>query len=75
MDIQFLSVDNALEIHAETIAIEGGSAGIRDKALLDSAMAMPKQQFGGHYLHEDLAAMAAAYLYHLCANHSFVDGN
>ena len=36
---------------------------------------MPRQSYGGHYLHDDLAAMAAAYLFHICGNHPFVDGN
>lgn len=36
---------------------------------------MPRQQFGGEFLHEDLAAMAAAYLFHIAQNHPFVDGN
>lgn len=36
---------------------------------------MPRQQFGGGYLHEDLAAMAAAYLFHIAQNHPFIDGN
>lgn len=73
--IRFLSVANALLIHEETIVIEGGSSGIRDMALLESAMAMPMQQFGEQYLHADLPAMAGAYLFHLCCNHPFVDGN
>lgn len=50
-------------------------AGIRDVGLLESAVAMPQSQFGGQYLHHGLAAMAAAYLFHLCQNHAFVDGN
>ena len=36
---------------------------------------MPQQQFGGQYLHEGLAAMAAAYLFHIAQNHAFHDGN
>ena len=74
-DIIFLSVDNVLLLHADTIEIDGGSHGVRDHGLLDAAVAMPRQQFGGEYLHEDLAAMAAAYLFHIAQNHPFVDGN
>ena len=74
-DIIFLSVDDVLLIHRDTIDIDGGSQGVRDYGLLDAAVAMPRQQFGGAYLHEDLAAMAAAYLFHLARNHPFVDGN
>ena len=73
--VRFLSVDNVFRIHEETIACEGGAGGIRDLGLLTSAVAMPRQRFGGKYLHPDLSAMAAAYLYHLCVNHPFVDGN
>ena len=72
---RFLSADNILHLHACTIAGEGGRDGIRELALLESAVLMPQQRFGGVYLHPDLPAMAAAYLYHLCSNHPFVDGN
>lgn len=71
----FLSVDNVLYMHSDTIRIEGGNDGVRDVALLESAVLMPQQQFGGDYLHHGLAAMAAAYLYHIARNHPFVDGN
>ena len=73
--LRFLSVGDVLELHRETIDIEGGSHGIRDLGLLESAVGMPQQSFGGVFLHEDLTAMAAAYLYHLSGNHPFVDGN
>ena len=43
--------------------------------MLESAVATPAQQFGGGYLHEDIPAMAAAYVFHICMNHAFVDGN
>jgi death-on-curing protein len=74
-DTQFLSVDDVLAIHEDTVANEGGSAGLRDFGLLEAAVMMPRQQFGGAYLHDDLAAMAAAYLFHIASNHPFVDGN
>ena len=73
--VRFLSVKNVLSIHADTIAEEGGSAGLRDPGLLESAVAMPQATFEGAYLHSGLAAMAAAYLFHLCRNHAFIDGN
>ena len=73
--VTFLSVDDVLLLHADTIDIDGGSHGVRDHGLLDAAVAMPRQQFGGAFLHEDLAAMAAAYLFHIAQNHPFVDGN
>jgi death-on-curing protein len=48
---------------------------MRDRSLLESAIGMPAQQFGGQYLHEDVPAMAAAYAFHICMNHPFIDGN
>jgi death on curing protein len=74
-DITFLSVDDVLLLHTDTIDIDGGSHGVRDHGLLDAAVAMPRQQFGGEYLHEDLPAMAAAYMFHIAQNHPFIDGN
>ncbi|MBT3296937.1 MAG: type II toxin-antitoxin system death-on-curing family toxin [Verrucomicrobia bacterium] len=71
----FLSVDNVLYMHSDSMRTEGGCDGVRDLALLESAVMMPQQQFGGEYLHHGLAAMAAAYLYHIACNHPFVDGN
>jgi len=73
--IIFLSVDDVLLLHADTIDSDGGSHGLRDHGLLDAAVAMPRQQFGGQFLHEGLAAMASAYLFHIAQNHPFVDGN
>ena len=75
MTPRFLSVDNVVELHRRTIEREGGAAGIRDSGLLESAVTAPRQTFGGEYLHPDVSAQAAAYLYHLVKNHPFVDGN
>lgn len=74
MTSSFLSVDDVLLLHTDTIDTDGGSHGVRDHGLLDAAVAMPRQQFCGQYLHEDLAAMAA-YMFHIAQNHLFVDGN
>ncbi len=74
-DIRFLSVDDVLAIHEDTIDHEGGPPGILDLGLLISAVMMPQQKFAGEYLHKGLAAMAAAYLYHIAQNHAFHDGN
>ena len=73
--IRFLSLENVLKIHADTLAMEGGHPGVRDVGLLQSALAMPSATYGGPYLHDGLAAMAAAYLFHICQNHAFFDGN
>lgn len=71
----FLSIDNVLAIHRKSIEKFGGDAAVRAPGLLESAVAMPAARFGGDYLHEELPDMAAAYLFHLCKNHPFVDGN
>lgn len=71
----FISLEAVLSIHREQLALFGGADGIRDRGLLESALAQPMATFGEDYLHGDLYAMAAAYLYHLVQNHPFVDGN
>jgi death-on-curing protein len=75
MEPCFLSVDEVLEIHAQQIELYGGRDGIRDPGGLESAVATPMSSFGGEFLHESVPAMAAAYLFHICQNHPFVDGN
>lgn len=74
-DFRFLSVDDVIFIHEDTVAVEGGGEGIRDLGLLEAAVMMARQQFGGEYLHPTLSDMAGAYLFHICKNHPFVDGN
>ena len=64
-----------LAIHSEVLAAHGGGTGIRSRALLESAIAAPQATFGGMPLLEDSVEMAAAYLFYLCGNHPFVDGN
>jgi death on curing protein len=71
----FLTLDDLLDSHTEQIAKYGGTHGVRDIGLLESALAQPEAQFGGQYLHADLFEMAAAYLYHIVQNHPFIDGN
>ncbi|MEA5451262.1 type II toxin-antitoxin system death-on-curing family toxin [Leptolyngbya sp. CCNP1308] len=72
---RFLDVEAVLRLHARQIERFGGTAGVRDAGLLDSALAQPQATFGGELLHPTLAEQAAAYLYHLSKNHPFVDGN
>ena len=48
---------------------------MRDLGLLQSAIAMPSATFDGVFLHEGVFEMAAAYLFHVCRNHAFLDGN
>ena len=75
MAIVFLSTELVQRIHEDQIQRYGGSLGVRDIGLLESAVAMPQAGFGGQYFHTDLCEMAAAYLFHLVKNHPFVDGN
>ncbi|HLJ12221.1 MAG TPA: type II toxin-antitoxin system death-on-curing family toxin [Planctomycetaceae bacterium] len=74
-DPVFLTVNQVIEIHRRGIEQHGGTYELRDRGLLESAVATPAARFGGQYLHEGLPALAAAYLFHLCKNHAFVDGN
>ncbi|MCS7041157.1 MAG: type II toxin-antitoxin system death-on-curing family toxin [Bryobacteraceae bacterium] len=71
--------DNRLH-RATSIPVARGSAGDpratdRDLALLESAIAQPQASFSAEFLHASMPAMAAAYLFHICRNHPFVDGN
>ena len=74
MRVLFLTLDEALAIHAHQIARYGGALGIRDQGLLESALAMPAATFAGEFLHTSLPEQAAAYLFHLVKKHPFVDG-
>lgn len=62
-------------IHTEVLAAHGGRKGLRDGALLESAVAAPKATMMGRPLIPDAYEVAAAYLFYLCQNHPFVDGN
>ncbi len=62
-------------IHAEVRDAHGGAPGIRDEALLESAVAAPQSTRTGKPLFEDPVEIAAAYLFYPCRNHPFVDGN
>jgi death-on-curing protein len=75
MDPLFLSIDEVLEIHDQQIQLYGGSNNLRDVNGLESAVAMPQATFGGEFLHSSIPAMAASYLFHICQNHPFIDGN
>lgn len=75
MEPLFLTLEEVLEIHRDEIERHGGTRGVRDNGLLESAVGAPESGFGGHYLHSDLYEMAAAYLFHLVQNHPFIDGN
>jgi death-on-curing protein len=70
-----LTVDIVREIHVAAIERFGGSDGVRDLALLESAVAAPQASFAGKSPYQDLPEVAAAYLFYICRNHPFIDGN
>jgi death-on-curing protein len=74
-DPLFLTFPEVIEIHRNQIECYGGRDGLRDVSLLTSTLAVPESTFDGQFLHRDLFEMAAAYAYHICQNHPFIDGN
>ncbi|WP_061213421.1 type II toxin-antitoxin system death-on-curing family toxin [Syntrophomonas wolfei] len=74
-DILFLSIGEVVEIHKDQVERYGGHPGIHDNELLCSAVAGPEATFSGEYLNIDLFEMAAAYIFYICRDHPFVDGN
>ena len=73
--ILFLTKEEVLNAHTYLIQEYGGSTGVRDKQLLESALAAPQMGIGGKFLHGSIYEMAAAYAYHIIKNHAFIDGN
>jgi death on curing protein len=73
--VRFLRIEIILTIHDDQIRLYGGAYGLRDAAGLDAAFHMPQAQFSGQFLHSTIFQMAAAYGFHLCQNHPFLDGN
>lgn len=71
----FLTTEIVREVHAAALDQFGGAAGLRDRALLESAVAAPQASFRGRSVYADLGEVAAGYLFYLCRNHPFVDGN
>ncbi|TGL85794.1 type II toxin-antitoxin system death-on-curing family toxin [Leptospira congkakensis] len=71
----FLSIEDIILIHKNQIELYGGAADIRDHGLLESAIDQPMTTFDGVSLHPSLFDKAAAYLFYLCKNHPFLDGN
>lgn len=75
MSIVYLSLDEVLIIHEILIERTGGSDGVRDITLVESALARPQQTFGGDALYTTIFEMAAALFESLIGNHAFIDGN
>jgi death-on-curing protein len=70
-----LTVEIVKEIHAAALEGFSGAEGLREPSLLESAVAAPQVTIGGYSPFADLAEVAAAYLFYLCRNHPFLDGN
>lgn len=73
--IKFPDKETIITFHNDQIDKYGGSKGIRDENLLESALAQPEATFGGECVHEDIFMIAASYGFHICSNHPFYDGN
>lgn len=73
MEPLFVSVDQVLRVHKESLRCYGGSAGLRDEGLLRSAVGQPLNDF--YYGRADLFGVAAAYAYHIAQAQAFLDGN
>ncbi len=69
----WLTVEIVIAIHDEQLSIHGGSDGLRDRALLESALSRPQNKWA--YEKPDVADLAAAYGFGIARNHPFVDGN
>jgi death-on-curing protein len=75
MATRFIPTEIVLTIHADLVQRYGGKPGLRDLGLLDSALAQPKMTVGGKFAHKTVFDKAAAYGFHVCKNHPFIDGN
>jgi death on curing protein len=75
MPVKFIPPEIVHTIHSDLIDRYGGQSGLRDPKLLDSALAQPKMSVGGNYVHRTIFSKAAAYGFHICRNHPFIDGN
>ena len=73
-DLLHPTVEAVKAIHREVLQAHGGSPGIRDEGLLDSAVAAPQATMMGKPMFSEPVEVAAAYLFYLCRNHPFIDG-
>ncbi len=73
--MKYLSLKTVLMIHERSLENYGGDPGVRDRGLLESAVAQPRARFGGGDLYPSLAEKAAALAFSLVKNHPFFDGN
>ena len=73
--MRYLSLSEVLDLHERVIAISGGTRGVRDLGLLESAVNQPRLTFDGSDLYPDIVSKAAALCHSLVMNHPFIDGN
>ena len=73
--MRYLTIEEVLRLHDRVIERTGGSAGVRDRGALESAVAQPQMTFGGDDLYPTLPEKAATLCFSLAMNHPFVDGN
>jgi death-on-curing protein len=73
--MKLLTLEQVLILHQRIIGQSGGSIGIRDKGILESALAQPYMTYGGQELYPTLIEKVAALGFSLINNHPFVDGN
>jgi len=72
---RYLTLEEVRAIHRVAIAQSGGSEGLRDVGLLESAVAQPSMTFDGNDLYESIVEKAVALGFSLIKNHPFIDGN
>jgi death-on-curing protein len=75
MATKFIPEELVLTIHADLLQRYGGQPGLRDRGLLESALSQPRMTFSRKEVHKTVFDKAAAYGFHVCNNHPFIDGN
>jgi death-on-curing protein len=73
--MKYLTAEHVLFLHARLITETGGSHGVRDIGMLQSAVARPQTTFEGQDLYPDIFSKTAALMHSLIQNHPFLDGN
>ena len=73
--MKYLHPKQVLYLYQQIIQQSGGTVGLRDEGLLESAVYRPRASFGGHDLYPDLFSKVAALGHSIIRNHPFVDGN
>jgi len=73
--MRYLTLDEVIDLHTKSMKRSGGSPGISNKGMLESAVAQPEHTFGGEDLYPTLVEKAVALAFSLSQNHPFVDGN